>query len=199
MGKRHLTARRRAYLKLRVAETRRGLKAKALAHKGGACAKCGYQACPTALTFHHRDPSQKSFPIGSGSTVSWERLREALEKCDLLCHNCHAELHYALTAPARVETRRRLDEYRSPVRSQTVVCARCDKEFRKQHSALSSRNFCSRACQLDHYRHAGWPSDAELLSLVQERGVRGAGLVLNKKKSALYKRIARIKRGADGA
>lgn len=78
-----------------VCEYRRRLKLKLIAHKGGKCQLCGYdKPVPGAYDFHHRDPSQKSFGI-SGSTIrAWKVLVKELEKCDLLCRNCHAEVHH---------------------------------------------------------------------------------------------------------
>lgn len=70
-------------------------KLKAIEYKGGKCIVCGYHKCPNALTFHHIDPSKKSFGI-SGGTRSFEKLKSELDKCVLLCHNCHAELHAGL-------------------------------------------------------------------------------------------------------
>jgi ribosomal protein L30E len=47
------------------------------------------------LQFHHIDPSQKDFNIGGrGSTRAWETIKAEIEKCILLCANCHAEEHY---------------------------------------------------------------------------------------------------------
>lgn len=61
---------------------------------GGECASCGYDNCMQALSFHHRDPNKKEFNVtGSLTTRSWESLIDEVEKCDLLCANCHREEH----------------------------------------------------------------------------------------------------------
>jgi hypothetical protein len=52
------------------------------------CAKCGYNAHPAALDFNHLDPASKSFHI-SGGTYSREKLITEMEKCEVLCSNCH--------------------------------------------------------------------------------------------------------------
>lgn len=65
----------------------------AVVHKGGKCQICGYDKCIDALDFHHRDPNEKEFRIGKGNTMKWEKVLEELDKCDLLCANCHRELH----------------------------------------------------------------------------------------------------------
>ena len=71
---------------------RQRTKLRAVAYKGGRCQRCGYDRCIQALQFHHMDPTQKDFTI-SGKTMAWERIQDELDKCLLLCANCHAELH----------------------------------------------------------------------------------------------------------
>lgn len=74
-------------------KTRKNIKKKCVEYLGGKCISCGYDKCIAALEFHHRDSSHKDFAI-SGGTVSWERTKKELDKCDLLCANCHRELHH---------------------------------------------------------------------------------------------------------
>jgi hypothetical protein len=62
-----------------------------VAYKGGKCRRCGYDKCIRALHFHHRDPAVKSFEIGGNISCTWTVLQPELDKCDLLCANCHAE------------------------------------------------------------------------------------------------------------
>lgn len=63
---------------------------------GGACYCCGYKKNLAALHFHHQDSKTKKFSIDSRalSNTSLKRLEEEMEKCELLCANCHAEKHY---------------------------------------------------------------------------------------------------------
>jgi len=73
---------------------RREQKRKAVEYLGGKCECCGYDKCLDALEFHHRDPNAKDFGISSsGITYKWERLRVELDKCMLVCSNCHKEIH----------------------------------------------------------------------------------------------------------
>jgi hypothetical protein len=65
-----------------------------VAYLGGKCVKCGYDKCVAAMEFHHRDPSMKDFAIsGGGVTRSFEAIKVELDKCDLVCANCHREIH----------------------------------------------------------------------------------------------------------
>lgn len=73
-------------------EWRQKLKLRAIEYKGGACLVCGYSKSVRALHFHHLDPSQKDFNI-SAFKKAWNKLTSELDKCVLLCSNCHAEVH----------------------------------------------------------------------------------------------------------
>jgi hypothetical protein len=55
------------------------------------CQKCGYDRYRGALCFHHRDPTQKD-PKWNRQWAA-EKLYKELDKCDILCMNCHAEAH----------------------------------------------------------------------------------------------------------
>jgi hypothetical protein len=80
----------------RTAKYRQELKRQAVRHLGGRCQICGYSRCLSALQFHHRDPKQKVFTIADYSG-GWEKIRLEVEKCVLLCGNCHTEVHAGLT------------------------------------------------------------------------------------------------------
>ena len=60
------------------------------------CVRCG-ESHPATLTFHHREPSEKSFEIGNMLTVKvgLKRLLAEIDKCDVLCANCHAKEHWS--------------------------------------------------------------------------------------------------------
>lgn len=64
--------------------------------KGGKCEICGYSKNYAALSFHHLDPTQKELSLDartlSGSRM--EILKDEVSKCQLLCQNCHMEIHY---------------------------------------------------------------------------------------------------------
>ena len=74
--------------------SRKRLKEKLVQYKGGKCEICGYNKCIIALEFHHLDPTQKDFNIGNGNVVAFEKAKEEVDKCILVCSNCHREIHY---------------------------------------------------------------------------------------------------------
>ena len=71
-------------------------KQKAVDALGGKCEICGYKKSLAALTFHHKNPDEKEFGIGILKDCSMRRLNKELKKCQLLCFNCHMELHERL-------------------------------------------------------------------------------------------------------
>ena len=73
----------------------RRVKQKAIEYKGGKCENCGYNKSTWALDFHHKNPEEKKFSI-SGGTKSFETIKKELDKCSLLCRNCHSEEHERL-------------------------------------------------------------------------------------------------------
>ena len=72
---------------------RQKLKIKSIEYKGGKCIICGYNKCNRSLEFHHRDPNEKDFGISSSKVLSWDKIKIELDKCDLVCSNCHGEIH----------------------------------------------------------------------------------------------------------
>ena len=55
------------------------------------CEICGYNEHVAALDFDHLDPSKKEFNIGVAAQESkgWGRIQAEIEKCRVLCANCH--------------------------------------------------------------------------------------------------------------
>jgi hypothetical protein len=74
---------------------RKRTKIKLIEYKGGKCEICGYDRCNRALEFHHKNPSEKDFTI-SGRSLSFDRLKDEVDKCLLVCSNCHSEIHDGL-------------------------------------------------------------------------------------------------------
>ena len=74
---------------------------KAVEYKGGCCQQCGYSTYIGALAFHHLDPTQKD-PVAFKKNKNWEVYKTELDKCVLLCANCHAEEHERIRKAGRV-------------------------------------------------------------------------------------------------
>lgn len=63
---------------------------------GTSCVVCGYDKCYAALEFHHVDMSTKEYQISKlvGNFSRIDTLLKELEKCILVCSNCHREIHH---------------------------------------------------------------------------------------------------------
>lgn len=72
---------------------RQKIKEQAVKYLGGGCQRCGYNKCIRALEFHHTDPTQKDYGISNYGVLSWEKVKIELDKCILVCANCHREIH----------------------------------------------------------------------------------------------------------
>lgn len=60
------------------------------------CAVCGYKKSAVALEFHHTDPSTKLFPVANVGGRSFDSILMEIEKCVVLCSNCHSEVEEKL-------------------------------------------------------------------------------------------------------
>ena len=78
-----------------VVNNRRKIKERAILYKGGCCEICGYNKCIGALDFHHLDSNEKDIDYTKLKNRSWERLKNEIDKCMLVCSNCHREIHYS--------------------------------------------------------------------------------------------------------
>lgn len=78
----------------KVRKWRLSVKIRLVDRLGGECKMCGYDSCIDALEFHHKDPTKKDFQISKCKDYSFDRLIKEVDKCILLCSNCHKEEHY---------------------------------------------------------------------------------------------------------
>lgn len=59
------------------------------------CRVCG-EDHPAALDFHHKDPATKEYSVARMVTGPYnlEQLKAEVDKCEVLCSNCHRVLHW---------------------------------------------------------------------------------------------------------
>ena len=72
-------------------------KAELIKYKGGKCEICNYDKCNAALEFHHKE--DKKFNVGKIiarlSEANYRKMMfKEIDKCLLLCANCHREIHF---------------------------------------------------------------------------------------------------------
>jgi hypothetical protein len=185
---------KRKIKKFRVSETRRNLKLKAIKYKGGKCIKCGFDSCPTAMAFHHTDPSKKDFNLAAkGTTRSFDKIKKELDKCVLLCLNCHAEEHhiqYQLDRQILIADLLANSDFKIPtvfvkVEKQFKNCTFCNK--------LTSINnkYCSRSCAAASQLKIDW-SSVDLLEELKIKSMLQLGKELGVSSNAIKKRLKKI-------
>lgn len=160
----------------RTYHARRKLKSKAVELKGGKCSRCGYSKCITALQFHHLDPSEKDFNVGA-KIKSWDKIKEEVDKCILLCSNCHAEEHHNKKENDR---RAALLKENSEKKTNCIVCNKESNNVR----------FCSQACYGKH--RVKWPANEELQLLLNTMPITHLAEKLNVSSNSIIKRMKRF-------
>jgi hypothetical protein len=79
-------------------DRRKKIKKELIDYKGGCCFICGYNKSYRSLHFHHLNPKEKDFTLGSkwGKLGFNDEIKKELDKCILVCANCHGEIHDGL-------------------------------------------------------------------------------------------------------
>jgi len=117
-----------------------------------ACCICG-EDDPRCLDFHHRDPKEKNFGITTAvrDRVAWDTILEEIQKCDLICANCHRKGHANSVPSGRLKKGNRSPQYEQNKRR--IERAR---QFIKQVRGNSKCKNCGESrpeCLDFHHRH----------------------------------------------
>lgn len=156
-------------------------------YAGGCCQSCGYDKWAGNLAFHHTKHKIASIHELFNNTASWERILKEADKCVLVCHNCHGEIHAGLRECPEINLSKRLtvlakiiSEQPVPKTKQFHNC-RCGKQIDKNHK------YCSQQCHYNALEQTIWPLDLpELVNKSSKRAV-AAGLGVSDK--AVAKRL----------
>ena len=120
-------------------------------YKGGKCEICGYdKKFSSAYHFHHINPKEKEFNLSS--IKSLDKLKAEADKCQLLCVNCHSEIH-EIENIKKIEELQIIYDYIKRNNKKEIVlvekkCNCCGKDFliRKSRSKDGRGKYCSRQC-----------------------------------------------------
>jgi hypothetical protein len=104
--KRYLVYNKKELNSIKVMNSRRKKKDLLIEYKGGKCEKCGIESeISDIYDFHHKDPTQKEFGLSGnyGKNLSLDLCKKEVDKCLLLCKNCHAITHYEINQARMLE------------------------------------------------------------------------------------------------
>lgn len=73
-------------------DRRKNQRQQGIEYLGGKCSKCHIKD-HDVLTFHHINPDDKYQNLSSLWHDKWDTIKKELDKCTLLCANCHIKLH----------------------------------------------------------------------------------------------------------
>lgn len=135
---------------------KRRKKEEAIKAFGGKCQLCGYNKCMGAMDFHHIMGEKKVDPSFAIIQWKWDRVKEELDKCILLCSNCHREIHYNQTLSHELLKLKRPWFQKE--------CPLCKQKF---DSKNPEQIYCSSPCQRISQRKTQHPSKEELKALME--------------------------------
>ena len=117
-------------------------KLKCINYLGGNCKICN-ESNLFKLTFHHRDPNKKDFSFGDRINSKWSTLKNELDKCDLLCANCHRELHHELSKIKNIDRRKDKLIYLEYSGGRCCKCGynKCPSSLTFHHREKDSKDF----------------------------------------------------------
>lgn len=140
--------------------------------KGGKCCLCGYNKNYAALEFHHLDSLEKDFSLDSRrlSNTTVDKILKELEKCILVCSNCHKELHYPDLEIENINFL--LENFKTNNKSifsskyKVSSCKECNVEFKY----IKGKKFCSNECQWNNHKkqYLNYPSYKEVIEKYEE-------------------------------
>jgi len=175
----------------------RAFKQKCVDYKGGKCNHCGYSKSIAALEFHHEDPTQKDFTIASSRLTAFsDKIKQELDKCLLLCANCHREEHERLTRPIKTSEessiQRKQKQYLDAgfIRDEKTgywlgKCNGCGGPTNKT-SVTRCRN-----CYRKEQTRTKYPPLEQLLEMIKEQGYSKVGRTFGVSDNAVRKAVQR--------
>ena len=128
-----------------VKKSRQRLKERLVYVSGGKCQCCGYDKCIQALEFHHLNPKEKDFTIAANTNIGWDTAKAEIQKCILVCANCHREIHSGLidtnTLSSGIDNERieEIDQLLYDLKHHSIVyCKQCGIEISGRASYCSN-------------------------------------------------------------
>jgi hypothetical protein len=168
---------------------RKRCKEKIVAAFGGSCGMCGYSKCTRALAFHHLDPNQKDLSLASirATPRKWSVIVAELQKCVMLCHNCHSEIHEGIsTIPIEIK---KFDESSIPYKELFLK----DKSFCPVcgHEKPPHQKHCSVSCSSKSRFKVDW-DNIDIAEMLKTKSVIALSEELGCSDAAIHKRMIKL-------
>jgi hypothetical protein len=155
---------------------------------GGICCVCKNTYQPELFDFHHLNPEEKEFQMGSirASSISWARIVPELRKCVMVCSNCHRLIHYnyVVIPDDALRFNDNFEEYKSKKEytKQCVICSDPIPEYQKT---------CSYKCAAKLSGKVDWDS-IDLPKLKETMSNYKIAEMLDISEGAVRKRLKKI-------
>ena len=170
---------------------RQNVKKRMVQALGGKCIICGYDHCMEAMDFHHIDPSEKDFGLGStrANIKSWDSIVSEIKKCVLLCARCHREVHAGIIAvPEIIPTFDPIwEDYRNigKLDLEPSYCPVCNTKKRPE------AKHCSLRCAGITNRKVNW-DDYDINEMIKTMSKADIGRMLGVSDVAVHKRLKKM-------
>lgn len=160
----------------------------AIKYLGEKCQVCGYDKCIQALQFHHLDPDKKSFQLSGNMHKNFEVLKSELDKCILICANCHFELHAGLIDISKLSFIKNeeflIKEKSNRIKLEEKICPACKNYYQPEKN---SQIYCSVKCAKTSQQKSIRPSKEDLREMVNTYGYEYVGRLHNVTGNAVRK------------
>lgn len=161
------------------------MKLRCIDYLGGKCSACGVIGCPEIYDFHHIDPTTKKFTISGKMSHSWKFLRDELDKCSLLCANCHRTFHFE--EKSHKTYRLSYESVKLPNKKQEAIRTR-----KIDRSQQIIQQFGHSLQKSDGKRELYvWPSVDEVVELVKDTSFKRASEIMGVTDNAIRKFLRR--------
>lgn len=145
----------------------------AIEYKGGKCFDCQSMFSYVVYDFHHLNPDDKSYDWNQMRLLSKETMIKELDKCVLLCSNCHRMRHHLSKTP--IEKKATVEK----------IC-KCGKKIGKRSE------LCKTCYNSNIKQKINWPTKEELEKLVWEKSTLQLSIILGVSDKAIEKRCKKL-------
>ena len=128
-------------------------------YSGGKCQSCGYDKYHGNFAWHHLRDKKAAMARLINRCSSWNDIIEEADKCVMVCHNCHGEIHAGIRACPEVNVDNRKAAMAAigpqrpiPTSHKFTYCHECGRPTK-------GNKFCSWKCQCQYANKIKWPDD----------------------------------------